>query len=118
MTSPIGQAVSRVDGRLKVTGAAVYAADNHPDNLAYGYLLTSTVAKGTITGMDTKRQPDMITTYIKCFSVQDVTDPYLNLFRRFLPPLRVGPGALDLSPMIGIFVLIIVGNLVIGLVDG
>src|SRR5205814_9161701 len=53
MTSPIGQAVSRVDGRLKVTGAAVYAADNHPDNLAYGYLLTSTVAKGTITGMDT-----------------------------------------------------------------
>src|SRR3954449_6196096 len=50
--------------------------------------------------------------------VQDVTDPYLNLFRRFLPPLRVGPGALDLSPMIGIFVLIIVGNLVIGLVDG
>jgi xanthine dehydrogenase YagR molybdenum-binding subunit len=53
MTSPIGQPVSRVDGRLKVTGAATYAADNHPDNLAYGYLLTGTVARGTVTAMDT-----------------------------------------------------------------
>ena len=45
-------ATDRVDGRLKVTGAAAYAADRHPDRLAYGYLITSMVAKGTITGMD------------------------------------------------------------------
>ena len=50
--------------------------------------------------------------------VQDVTDPYLNLFRRFLPPLRVGPGALDLSPMVGIFVLFIVGSIVVNLIHG
>jgi uncharacterized protein YggT (Ycf19 family) len=50
--------------------------------------------------------------------VTDVTDPYLNLFRRFLPPVRVGPGALDLSPMVGIFVLFIVGRLVVNLVHG
>jgi YggT family protein len=50
--------------------------------------------------------------------VQDVTDPYLNLFRRFLPPLRVGAGALDLSPMIATFVLIIVGGIVVNLVHG
>jgi YggT family protein len=50
--------------------------------------------------------------------VTDVTDPYLNLFRRFLPPVRVGPGALDLSPMVGIFVLLIVGSLVVNLVHG
>ena len=50
--------------------------------------------------------------------VTDVTDPYLNLFRRFLPPLRVGPGALDLSPMVAIFVLWIVGSIVVGLVRG
>ena len=31
--------------------------------------------------------------------VRDVTDPYLNLFRRFIPPVRMGPGALDLSPI-------------------
>lgn len=41
--------------------------------------------------------------------VRDVTDPYLNLFRRFMSPLRVGPGALDLSPMVATFVLVIVG---------
>ena len=50
--------------------------------------------------------------------VTDVTDPYLNLFRRFLPPVKVGPGALDLSPMVGIFVLFIVGSLVVNLVHG
>ncbi|HEX2160723.1 MAG TPA: YggT family protein [Thermoleophilaceae bacterium] len=50
--------------------------------------------------------------------VTDVTDPYLNLFRRFIPPLRVGPGALDLSPIIGTFVLLIVSGLVAGLIRG
>jgi YggT family protein len=50
--------------------------------------------------------------------IQDVTDPYLNLFRRFLPPLRVGAGALDLSPMIATFVLILVGGIVVNLVHG
>ena len=50
--------------------------------------------------------------------VTDVTDPYLNLFRRFLPPLRIGPGALDLSPIVAIFVLMIVGGIVVSLVRG
>ena len=44
--------------------------------------------------------------------VSDVTDPYLNLFRRVLPPVRMGPGALDLSPIVATFVLIIVSSLV------
>jgi YggT family protein len=44
--------------------------------------------------------------------VTDVTDPYLNLFRRILPPVRMGPGALDLSPIVATFVLLIVSNLV------
>ena len=48
--------------------------------------------------------------------VTDVTDPYLNLFRRFLPPVRIGPGALDLSPIVATFVLIIVGGIVEGLI--
>lgn len=50
--------------------------------------------------------------------VTDVTDPYLNLFRRFIPPLRIGPGALDLSPIIGVLVLSIVGGIVVGLIEG
>lgn len=48
--------------------------------------------------------------------VSDVTDPYLNLFRRILPPVRVGPGALDLSPIVATFVLIIVSSIVVGLI--
>ena len=33
--------------------------------------------------------------------VTETTDPYLNLFRRFLPPIGGGGFALDLSPMVG-----------------
>ena len=50
--------------------------------------------------------------------VSDVTDPYLNLFRRILPPVRMGPGALDLSPIVATFVLIIVGQIVVNLIQG
>ena len=50
--------------------------------------------------------------------VQDVTDPYLNLFRRIIPPVRLGPAALDLSPIIGIFLLVIVRSIVVSLIGG
>jgi YggT family protein len=50
--------------------------------------------------------------------ISDVTDPYLNLFRRFIPAVRLGPGALDLSPIVAVFVLIIVGGLVSAAVRG
>lgn len=50
--------------------------------------------------------------------VSDVTDPFLNLFRRFIPMVRIGPGAIDLSPIIAIFVLSIVGGIVVNLIAG
>ena len=50
--------------------------------------------------------------------VSDVTDPYLNLFRRFLPPVRMGPGALDLSPIVATIVLFVVGGIVVNLIHG
>jgi YggT family protein len=50
--------------------------------------------------------------------VREVTDPYLNLFRRIIPPIRMGPGALDLSPIVGVLVLSIVGGILINLVRG
>ena len=50
--------------------------------------------------------------------VTDVTDPYLNLFRRILPMVRIGPGALDLSPIIATFTLIILSSIVAGLIEG
>jgi xanthine dehydrogenase YagR molybdenum-binding subunit len=51
--SPIGSATTRIDARLKVTGGAVYAADNNPTGLCYGYLILSTIGKGTVTAMNT-----------------------------------------------------------------
>jgi YggT family protein len=50
--------------------------------------------------------------------VTEVTDPWLNLFRRFIPPVRMGPAALDLTPMIAVFVLIILGRVVVNLIAG
>jgi len=38
----------------------------------------------------------------------DVCDPYLRIFRRFLPPL----GPLDLSPMVGVIALIVIQRIV------
>ena len=43
----------------------------------------------------------------------DVCEPYLRIFRRFIPPF----GPLDLSPMLGIFALFIVSRIVISLLD-
>ena len=46
--------------------------------------------------------------------LRDVSEPYLRLFRRFIPPM----GAVDLSPMIAIIVLYIVQSLVVGAIRG
>jgi uncharacterized protein YggT (Ycf19 family) len=46
--------------------------------------------------------------------LRDVCEPYLSLFRRFIPPL----GPLDLSPIVAIIVLQIVGSIVVTLIRG
>jgi YggT family protein len=45
--------------------------------------------------------------------LRDVSNPWLNLFRRL--PLRIGP--LDLSPIVAIIVLQVVGGIVISIID-
>ena len=40
-----------------------------------------------------------------------VCEPYLSIFRRLLPPVMVGSAGLDLSPIIGFFVLQFLANL-------
>jgi YggT family protein len=50
--------------------------------------------------------------------VTSVTDPYLNLFRRFIPLVRIGPGALDISPIVAILALTIVGGIVVRIIQG
>ena len=48
-----GMAVARVDGRAKVTGQARYAAEYHAPDLLHGVVVSSTVAKGRISAIDT-----------------------------------------------------------------
>jgi YggT family protein len=50
--------------------------------------------------------------------VTETTNPYLNLFRRFIPPLGGGGLALDLSPMIGLIVLFVLRAVLVGLIAG
>ena len=50
--------------------------------------------------------------------IETTVDPYLNLFRRILPPIGGSRMALDLSPIIGVIVLLVVGNIVVGLIEG
>lgn len=46
--------------------------------------------------------------------LRDVSEPYLSIFRRFIPPL----GPIDISPIIAILVLQIVGGIIIGAIRG
>jgi YggT family protein len=50
--------------------------------------------------------------------ITETTNPYLNVFRRFLPPLGGGGFALDLSPIIGVIVLFIARGLLVALIEG
>ncbi len=54
MSAPslLGKSVSRVEGRSKVTGSALYTADRHLSNAAHGVLVVSTIGKGRIVSMD------------------------------------------------------------------
>ena len=50
----LGPARSRVDGRLKVTGAAKYSVEFEVPECAHGWTVESNIAKGKITAIDTK----------------------------------------------------------------
>ncbi|MFZ1702111.1 MAG: xanthine dehydrogenase family protein molybdopterin-binding subunit [Pyrinomonadaceae bacterium] len=56
-------APNRVDGRAKATGKVKYIAEHRFPNMAYGYLVQSTIAKGKITKIDTaeaEKQPGVV----------------------------------------------------------
>jgi xanthine dehydrogenase YagR molybdenum-binding subunit len=53
MTAFIGQPVSRVDGRRKVTGGAIYAAEFEVPGVAHAVIVRSTVANGRVASIDT-----------------------------------------------------------------
>jgi YggT family protein len=50
--------------------------------------------------------------------VNQVTLPYLNIFRRILPPIGGGSFSLDLSPIVAVIVLLVAQSVVVGLIAG
>ena len=50
--SSSGQPLTRRDGVLKVTGAATYAADNHPAGMLHAVVAVSTIARGRVASLD------------------------------------------------------------------
>jgi len=50
--SVVSQPIDRTDGPLKVAGEARYAAEFQLPRLAHAVMVQSTIAKGTITGLD------------------------------------------------------------------
>jgi len=74
----VGQPLSRIDGRAKVTGAAKYSAEyNRLPGLVHAVLKTSDVAKGRVTGIDTsaaQREPGVLA----IFTHQNLPKPALT----------------------------------------
>jgi uncharacterized protein YggT (Ycf19 family) len=46
--------------------------------------------------------------------LRDVSEPYLSIFRRFIPPI----GPVDISPIVAILVLQFVGGFIVALIHG
>ncbi|MDQ6751602.1 MAG: YggT family protein [Actinomycetota bacterium] len=76
--------------------------------LIFAYVLMSLVFSFGVR-VPYARWSDAILTFLR-----DVCEPYLSVFRRFLPML----GPLDISPIVGLLVLQIVGNIIVQAVRG
>ncbi|MEO0460134.1 MAG: xanthine dehydrogenase family protein molybdopterin-binding subunit [Myxococcota bacterium] len=72
MKTAIGQAVSRIDGRLKTTGAALYTADQRPahDATLHAVLVKATIGAGKIEEFDTS-EAEAMAGFVRFLSHQD-----------------------------------------------
>jgi YggT family protein len=50
--------------------------------------------------------------------IEDSVDPYLNVFRRLIPPISLGGAGLDLSPILAIILLLITQSVVVNAIAG
>ncbi|MFI7636047.1 xanthine dehydrogenase family protein molybdopterin-binding subunit [Nonomuraea sp. NPDC049400] len=50
----VGAPLSRVDGRLKVTGQALFAAEHDVDGVVHAVIVDSSIGRGRITSIDTR----------------------------------------------------------------
>ena len=75
-TSPFGaEPHKRVDGVAKVTGAARYATDEAVANPAFAYLVTSSIARGRVTGFDLSAAR-AVRGYIDCLNHENIGNEY------------------------------------------
>jgi uncharacterized protein YggT (Ycf19 family) len=81
--------------------------------LVYGLIIVIYVLTSLIFSLGVRvpyaRWSDVVLTFLR-----DVSEPYLRIFRRFIP--MIGP--LDLSPIVALIVLQIVGGIVVRLIQG
>jgi xanthine dehydrogenase YagR molybdenum-binding subunit len=62
----IGVPTPRVDGPVKVSGAAMYASDHHFPGLAYAWPVCATIANGSVAELDTakaEKMPGVVAVY-------------------------------------------------------
>jgi len=71
-TKYTGQSAKRVDGPLKVTGKAKYAAEFEAEGLLYGYIINSAIAKGEIASIDSS-EALKLEGVIKVFTHEEVS---------------------------------------------
>jgi YggT family protein len=76
--------------------------------IIFAYVLTSLVFSLGVR-VPYARWSDALLSFLR-----DVSEPYLRIFRRFLPML----GPIDISPIVGIIVLQIVGGILVNVIRG
>ena len=92
----VGQSISRVDGQLKVTGEATFAAEFHLDNIAYAAIHYSSIAKGKIKTfhLDKARSADGVISVITYKNAPELKKPM-----RFDPEGRSKGSAASTLPL-------------------
>jgi xanthine dehydrogenase YagR molybdenum-binding subunit len=88
MSPIVGSPVPRIDGRAKVTGAATYAADAEVRGTLHGFLVTSTVASGHITGIDTRdaeRSAGVVAVFTHRNMPRLARPEYIAFFKSYIP---------------------------------
>jgi xanthine dehydrogenase YagR molybdenum-binding subunit len=83
MADDVKNAPNRVDGVAKVTGKAKFIAEFKFANLAYGYLVQSTIAKGKITSIDTtqaEKQSGVIKIFTHLNTPKNLVQPGADAF--------------------------------------
>jgi xanthine dehydrogenase YagR molybdenum-binding subunit len=62
--SETGKPISRIDGRMKVSGKATYSAEFNQPNMAYAFPVRATIAKGKVTSINDdmiQKEPGVLT---------------------------------------------------------